>query len=220
MAVGSAQADVQALVQLMLAMNVEPEELLAAVRPQNVPTFDEFMPLVRAAASPGLRRSYKSYWDRIVECWGGRRLDEPTPREVGRAAQAHRCQRATAPDACRRCRRGKKCYYALLRVYRLAIDEGVLSSRQDPMPKVPRPRSARSRRHALSPQLYQEIVQTAVGTGRDPRLDGLVLRFHLETAARTGGALNLRPMDLDPERRLVTLGRKALPSVCNRSPGP
>ena len=78
----SSQADVQVLVQLMHTMNVQPEELLAAARPQNVPTFEEFMPLVRAAASPGLQRSYKSYWDRIVECWGGRRLNEPTPRDV------------------------------------------------------------------------------------------------------------------------------------------
>lgn len=207
-AVGSAHADVQALVQLMHAMNVEPEELLAAARPQNVPTFEEFMPLVRAAASPALQRSYKSYWGRVVECWGGRRLDEPTPREVGELFEhirANALRRRTHVNGAGAVR---TFYYALLRVYRLAIDEGVLSSRQDPMPKVPRPRGAKSSRRALSPQLYEEIVRAAVGSGRDPRLDSLVLRFHLETAARTGGALNLRPMDLDPNRLLVTLREK------------
>ena len=55
MAVGSTQADVQALVQLM---HVEPEEVLAAARQRSMPTFEEFMPLVRAATSPGLQASY------------------------------------------------------------------------------------------------------------------------------------------------------------------
>lgn len=208
MAVSSTQVDLQAMVQLMHAMGVEPEELLAAARPRNVPTFEEFMPVVRAASSPGMRRSYKSYWDRIVECWGERRVNEPTPRDVGELLEhigANALRRRTHVNGAGAVRNA---YYALLRVYRLAIDQEILSSRQDPMSKVPRPRSAKSQRHALSPQLYQEIVRTAVGTGRDPRLDGLLLRFHLETAARTGGALNLRPMDLDPERLLVTLREK------------
>ncbi|GAA3663729.1 hypothetical protein GCM10022267_57430 [Lentzea roselyniae] len=60
----------------------------------------------------------------------------------------------------------------------------------------------------MSPQLYQEIVKAAVRTGHDPRLDSLLLRFHLETAARTGGALSLLLEDLDPDRLLITLREK------------
>lgn len=208
MAVGSTQADVQMLVQMMQHLNVEPEELLAAALPQNIPTFEQFVPLVRDAASPALRKNYTPYWNRIVACWGGRRLDEPTPREVGelfehvRAIAQRRRNHADGAGAVR------FVYRALQRVYQLAMDQGVLSSRQNPMARVPKPRLPRSRRHALSPQLYQEIVQTAVRTGQDPRLDSLLLRFHLETAARTGGALSLRREDLDPDQLVVTLTEK------------
>ncbi|WP_235921154.1 tyrosine-type recombinase/integrase [Lentzea tibetensis] len=205
---GSTQADVQVLVQMMQHLNVEPEELLAAARPQNIPTFEQFMPLVRDAAPPASRVIYHAYWNTIVTCWGTRRLHEPTPRDVDelyehvRAIAQRRRNHADGGSAVHHT------YYALQRVYRLAVDQGILSSRQDLMARVPKPRKVKSRRHALSPQLYQEIVQTAVRTGHDPRLDSLLLRFHLETAARTGGALGLLLQDLDPDRLLITLREK------------
>ncbi|WP_082404359.1 tyrosine-type recombinase/integrase [Saccharothrix sp. NRRL B-16348] len=74
---------------------------------------------------------------------------------------------------------------------------------------MPRPVKGRSRRHALSPELYEEIRRAATGSGDDRALDALLLRFHLETAARTGGALALRLGDLDPQQCLVLLREKA-----------
>jgi len=45
-------------------------------------------------------------------------------------------------------------------------------------------------------------------TSRDPDLDLLVIRFHLETGARREGALNLRRRDLDARRATVWLREK------------
>jgi hypothetical protein len=45
-------------------------------------------------------------------------------------------------------------------------------------------------------------------TGDDPELDTLLLRLHTETACRRGGALALRPDDLDPEQCLILLREK------------
>jgi hypothetical protein len=61
-----------------------PADLVAtpASRPA-VPTFAEYVPVVPAAVSAGTRRAYGSYWNRITEQWGGRRLDEPTRRRSG-----------------------------------------------------------------------------------------------------------------------------------------
>ena len=42
----------------------------------------------------------------------------------------------------------------------------------------------------------------------DPELDTLLLRLHTETACRRGGALALRPADLDPDQCLVLLREK------------
>ncbi|WP_327097000.1 hypothetical protein OIE68_45275 [Nocardia vinacea] len=42
----------------------------------------------------------------------------------------------------------------------------------------------------------------------DPDLDALILRLHIETACRRGGALTLRLNDLDPEQCLIYLREK------------
>ncbi len=47
-----------------------------------MPTFAEYVPVVAAAVSNGTRRAYGSYWNTVVEHWGSRRLDEPTPLEI------------------------------------------------------------------------------------------------------------------------------------------
>jgi integrase len=48
----------------------------------------------------------------------------------------------------------------------------------------------------------------AATTGNDPELDTLLLRLHTETACRRGGALALRPADLDPDQCLILLREK------------
>lgn len=53
-----------------------------------------------------------------------------------------------------------------------------------------------------------EINETAAMTGNDPALDSLLLRLHTETACRRGGALALRPQDLDPDQCLIFLREK------------
>ena len=47
-----------------------------------IPTFADYVPVVSAAVTDGTRRAYGTYWNRITEQWGTRRLDEPTPSEV------------------------------------------------------------------------------------------------------------------------------------------
>jgi integrase/recombinase XerC len=53
-----------------------------------------------------------------------------------------------------------------------------------------------------------QINQMAAATGDDPELDTLLLRLHTETACRRGGALALRPDDLDPDQCLIRLREK------------
>jgi hypothetical protein len=51
-----------------------------------VPTFAEYVPVVSAGVTAGTRKAYGSYWNRVVEQWGDRRLDEPTPSEIRQLA--------------------------------------------------------------------------------------------------------------------------------------
>ena len=71
-----------------------------------------------------------------------------------------------------------------------------------------KPRRLASTRHALAADRLAEIVAAATSTGNDPDLDGLILRLHIETACRRGGALALRLVDLDDVQCLVRLREK------------
>ncbi len=79
----SQQAVVEAALVLLERMGLTPADLAAV--PQDrlpVPTFAEYVPVVSAAVSAGTRRAYGSYWNRVLDQWGDRRLDEPTPSEI------------------------------------------------------------------------------------------------------------------------------------------
>jgi hypothetical protein len=76
---GATAAELEAARLLLARMGILPAELVhaAASRPP-APTFAEYIPIVSAAVSAGTRRVYGSYWNRIVDQWGQRRLDSST----------------------------------------------------------------------------------------------------------------------------------------------
>ena len=79
----SQQAAVDAALLILERMGLSPDDLAAAPRRRlPVPTFADYVPVVSAAVTDGTRRAYGTYWNRITEQWGTRRLDEPTPSEV------------------------------------------------------------------------------------------------------------------------------------------
>ncbi|WP_344615548.1 site-specific integrase [Dactylosporangium salmoneum] len=79
------------------------------------------------AASEGSRRAYSTYWDRVLEHWSQRRIDEVRPSDIERLAEhvkANRVQRRTA--------RGghgsaENLISALRCLYRRAVADGPLS---------------------------------------------------------------------------------------------
>src|SRR5436190_11448523 len=89
---GPAELDAARL--LLARMGISPTDLLdtAPARPP-APTFAEYIPIVSATVSTGTRRVYGSYWNRIGDQWGHRRLDEPTPTDIQRLAEHIRTHR-------------------------------------------------------------------------------------------------------------------------------
>lgn len=173
-----------------------------------MPTFAEFVPQVAAATSVGTLKAYGSYWNRVVEQWGTRRLDEPTPLEITQLGKQLRAGRVI-----RRNGRGgtgaEENYVAAMRCsYRNAVDNGYLSEAENPAAKVAKPKRQESARRALREDRLAEINEVAATTGNDPALDSLLLRFHTETACRRGGALNVRRCDLDVKQCVVLLREK------------
>ena len=217
----SQQAVVEAALVLLERMGLSPADLVAAPASRTaVPTFAEYVPVVSAAVSAGTRRAYGSYWNRIVEHWGGRRLDEPTPSEVRQLmawVKAHVVARRNARGG----RSAQEHLVAALRcLYRRAVEDGLISEADDPAGKVAKPRRLPSTRRAVPETRLAEINQVAATTGDDPELDTLLLRLHTETACRRGGALALRPADLDSDQCLILLRKRARRSAGSRSPPP
>ena len=70
------------------------------------------------------------------------------------------------------------------------------------------PARRRRVRRALSSEELTEVYRIVGSTGNDPVLDLLILDFHRETAARMGGALQLRLCDINPSRGSVLLREK------------
>ena len=97
-------ASQQAVVEAVLErMGLSPADLTAVPQPRKqVPTFAEYVPVVSAAVSDGTRRAYGSYWNRIVEHWGSRRLDEPAPSEICCGCTPRPPAAAAAPSPCAR----------------------------------------------------------------------------------------------------------------------
>ena len=205
----SQQAVVEAALVLLERMGLSPANLTAVPQDRKpVPTFAEYVPVVSAAVSTGTRRAYGSYWNRVVDRWGGRRLDEPTPSEI-RQLMVYVKTHVVARRNARGGRSAEEHLVAALRcLYRRAVEDGLIAEADNPARKVAKLRRLPSTRRAVLETRLAEINETAATTGDDPELDTLLLRLHTETACRRGGALALRPVDLDPEQCLVLLREK------------
>jgi integrase len=200
---------VEAALVLLERMGLSPADLTAVPQSRKlVPTFAEYVPVVSAVVSAGTRRAYGSYWNRVIEHWGDRRLDEPTPSEI-RQLMAYVKTHVVARRNARGGRSAEEHLVAALRcLYRRAVDDGLITEAGNPARKVAKPRRLPATRRALPDARLAEINQIAATTGDDPELDTLLLRLHTETACRRGGALALRPRDLDPDQCLVLLWEK------------
>ena len=203
------QAVVDAAMLVLERMGLTPADLLATPKTRPAaPTFAEYIPVVSALVSDGCRRAYGSYWNRVADQWGSRRIDEPTPSEIRQLVQHVRANAVPRRNS-RGGRSAAEHLIAALRcLYRHAEEDGLINPADNPARKVDKPRRLPSTRRAVADKRLAEINHAAAATGDDPELDTLLLRLHTETACRRGGALALRPCDLDPEQCLILLREK------------
>jgi integrase len=205
---GAAAADVQALRLLLDRMGISPQDLLVDTPVRVVPTFAEYLDRVGAAVSPGTRQAYDTYWRRIGKEWGDRRLDEPTASDIKELVERTRLTAVVRGNSRGGRSAAENMITALRCVYKHAVADGLLPDSANPAARVAKPRRLASTRRALSDSQLQEVVAVASTTGNDPTLDALLVRLHVETACRRGGALALRLQDLDPQQCVIRLREK------------
>lgn len=202
-------ADLDAARLLLDRLGISPTDLAnAPASPAPAPTFAEYVPTVSAAVTDGTRRVYSSYWKRVLDAWADRRLDEPTPSQIRELVEYTRAHVVPRRNARGGRSAGEHMIAALRCLYRHAEDDNIISSANNPARKVAKPRRLPSPRQAVADTRLAEINHIAATTGNDPSLDTLILRLHTETACRRGGALALRPQDLDDTQCLVYLREK------------
>ena len=150
---------------LLERMGLSPADLTAVPQARKpVPTFAEYVPVVSAAVSAGTRRAYGSYWNRITEQWGGRRLDEITPSEI-RQLMAWVKTHVVARRNARGGRSAQEHLVAALRcLYQRAVEDGLISEPDNPARKVAKPRRLPSTRRAVPEARLAEINQIAATT--------------------------------------------------------
>jgi len=205
---GPTTAEVDAARLLVSRLGLRIEDLLETPTRAPAPTFHDYIPIVAAGVRPGSRRLYSTYWKRIDNRWGERRIDQLTPSEIRQFVIEMK-----ADLVMRRSGRGghsaaEHLISALRCLYRHAEDDGLINPADNPARKVDKPRRPPSTRRAVADTRLAEIVHAAATTGDDPALDSLILRLHIETACRRGGALALRPSDLDRDQCLILLREK------------
>jgi len=148
------QAVVDAAMLLLERMGPAPADLLAAPAPRPAaPTFAEYIPVVSALVSDGCRRAYGSYWNRVADQWGSRRIDEPTPSEIRQLVQHVRASVVPRRNS-RGGRSAAEHLIAALRcMYKHAEEDSLINPADNPARKVEKPRrlpSTRRRPRAMT----------------------------------------------------------------------
>jgi integrase len=190
------------------ARGLDVADLVAAAEPAacRVPTVAAFVEIITPTFTTRTAATYRPYWRIAVERFGDRRVDAVDLADLA----------AVVADAVDRARRNRPsstgrasqetCVAALRALFARAAALGLRVG--NPAAALAKPRRTRSRRRALDDQELAELIGAVRTTSRDPDLDLLVIRFHLESGARRQGALNLRRRDLDTRRATVWLREK------------
>jgi len=189
------------------ALGLTLEDLIAADEPGHaVPTVAEFVATMDSVFGVATARTYRPYWRLAVTHLGDRHLHQITIDDLAAVvtAAAARAQR-TRPASTGRASR-ETCVAALRALFARAAAAGLVA--RNPAAGLAKPRRARSRRRALDDDELSQLVDAVCSTSRDPGLDILLVRFHLESGARRQGALGLRLSDLDAHRSTVWLREK------------
>ncbi len=203
-------SDVQLRAQILLAkaeaLGVELADLIAAGKPSSLPTLGAFIESIAPTFAGPTVATYSPHWRLAIARFG----DQPIAAiDLGDLhlvmADAVARAKKSRPGSTGRSS-AETCVAALRAVFRRAHDAGL--SRSNPAAALPRPTRVRSRRRALSDTELEELIDAIRTTSTDPHLDLLLVRFHLETGARRGGAINLTVADLDYRRSTAWLHEK------------
>jgi len=196
------------MLEALSAMGLSIDDLVTAGRTVSRPqmTVAEYLPKVRDAATDGKKQTYATYWRLLADQHGDVPLSDiktSTLQTLSLYAKTHAVQRSNSRNgtsAQESCVSAMRCFFAL------AEADGLIE--KSPAAALKKPTRQPSDRRAFSDEEVVTLYNVTSTGGDDPVLDTLLLRFHLETGARRGGALSLRRRDLNVARQCIRLREK------------
>lgn len=192
-----------------LGLTVDDLVAVAAAGPterSSVPTVSEYIERITPTFTPGTLRNYRSYW-RLAEAEFGERPIDTISVDDCEAVVLRAARRAAKRRSVTAGRSPKEnCVAALRALFRKAQRANLIV--ENPALSVDKPRRLPNRRRGLTEHELIEALEAVRTATRDPDLDLLLVRFHLESGARQEGALNLTVDDLDERRCTVWLREK------------
>ncbi|MBF6283901.1 site-specific integrase [Nocardia farcinica] len=193
---------------LLQGLGIQPVHLLT-VATSSVPTFAQYIPIVYNSMPATVTRDhYRTYWNKLLEIWPERRIDEPTVSELQTFVHTVREQRLRRSTDRGGISTANHCIHALRCLYQHAVNDRLLTAADNPATKLTKSQRPATTRRALPHDALAQIC-AAVGTGgNDPALDTLIIRLHIETACRRAGILTLRAQDLDLTRCVIQVREK------------
>lgn len=215
------QANLEAAALLLDRLGLTARDLqdVAIESRTSVPTFAAYIRALYTAMPAGnTRYAYNVYWMKLLDIsgWADRRIDEPTVTELQAVVEHFKLSRQRRRNSREGRQTGRMAIAALRYLYRQAEYDGYIRPGTSPAARLVKPRQLPSTRRALPEQVLADIIRVASTTGNDPELDALVLRLHVETACRQGGAIHLRVQDLDATQCVILLREKGEPNAGNR----
>lgn len=192
------------------AMGISIADLLAvagtskASRP--APTFAEYVPIVGERYKARSLRTYGSYWRFATQIIGDKPIDQVTTDDLAKVLVQVRNRAMTNRSGSDGRSSQEHCIAAFRALFTQAQRAGLVSG--NPALLIEKPRRARNRRRALTEQELRDVWDAVRAVSRDPALDLVLIRFHLESGARRAGAIRLRLRDLDETRSTVWLKEK------------
>jgi integrase len=196
------------MLEALSAMGLSIEDLVTAGRTVSRPqmTVAEYLPKVRDAATDGKKQTYATYWRLLADQHGNVPLSDIKTsmlQTLSLYAKTHAVQRSNSRNgtsAQESCVSAMRCFFALA--------EADCLIERSPAAALKKPTRQPSDRRAFSDEEVVTLYNVTSTGGDDPVLDTLLLRFHLETGARRGGALALRRRDLNVARQCIRLREK------------
>ncbi|GLY44506.1 hypothetical protein Amsp01_105290 [Amycolatopsis sp. NBRC 101858] len=200
---------VAAAAEIVLAkLGLSLDQVADLAKPKVVPTFAEYVPEVEKTTSESSSKTWRYYWQVLVDEWGDRPIDEPLASEINQLANLVQ-QRAAAKSPSYTGQGARALFIDAVKcLYRCAAGDKLVTLAESPVATIKNSRHRNTKRRALTPREVTEINRAAANSGPDPLFDSLLLRLHSETACRVGGALKLRRRDLNPMDCTILLREK------------